>query len=170
MIQENKRLPTMSGALISTYLFTFLTYLLALLLLLFRAGGLGLRAEAGTAAGATSTAIIDGAGAFERITAQVNTPSKTSATAQTPREAPPEYCTMMGAIITDTRFTTLIIGFSAGPAVSLNGSPTVSPTTPALWRSEPLPRFLAGSFGSSSISFLALSQAPPELLRNTASN
>ena len=45
-----------------------------------------------------------------------------------------------------------------GPEVSLNGSPTVSPTTAALWQSLPLPpKFPA------SICFLALSQAPPEL-------
>ena len=41
-----------------------------------------------------------------------------------------------------------------GPEVSLNGSPTVSPTTAALWASDP---FLP----SDSIIFLALSQAPP---------
>ena len=29
--------------------------------------------------------------------------------------------------------------FNAGPDVSLNGSPTVSPVTAALWHSEPLP-------------------------------
>ena len=34
---------------------------------------------------------------------------------------------------------TLISGFNAGPAVSLNGSPTVSPITAALWLSLPLP-------------------------------
>ena len=33
----------------------------------------------------------------------------------------------------------LIIGLTAGPAVSLYGSPTVSPVTAALWASEPLP-------------------------------
>mmetsp|Transcript_22617 Transcript_22617/g.70070 ORF Transcript_22617/g.70070 Transcript_22617/m.70070 type:complete len:259 (-) Transcript_22617:1703-2479(-) len=48
--------------------------------------------------------------------------------------------------------------FRAGPEVSLKGSPTVSPTTAALWSSVPLrPLF--------SIHFLALSQAPPALLR-----
>ena len=30
-------------------------------------------------------------------------------------------------------FATLIIGLMAGPAVSLNGSPTVSPVTEAAW-------------------------------------
>ena len=53
--------------------------------------------------------------------------------------------------------------FSEGPAVSLNGSPTVSPTTAALWTSPPLPpRFPA------SIYFFALSHAPPLLAINTA--
>ncbi len=32
-----------------------------------------------------------------------------------------------------------------GPAVSLNGSPTVSPTTAAAWASEPLPRMLGSN-------------------------
>jgi len=67
-------------------------------------------------------------------------------------------------------FVTLIIGLRAGPAVSLSGSPTVSPTTPALWRSEPLPVQAMMSLGSSSMHFLALSQAPPALAMNTASS
>ena len=62
-----------------------------------------------------------------------------------------------GRMSSETRFITLIIGFSAGPAVSLNGSPTVSPMTAALWASEPLPPSLP-----SSMYFLALSHAPPE--------
>ena len=55
---------------------------------------------------------------------------------------------------------TLINGLIAGPAVSLYGSPTVSPVTAALCVSEPLPpKFPA------SIYFLALSQAaPPEVI------
>src|SRR5208337_5335885 len=64
--------------------------------------------------------------------------------------------TMIGAMIRETRLTTLIMGFKAGPAVSFNGSPTVSPTTLALWRSLPLPVFAAKSRGSSSIVFFAL--------------
>jgi hypothetical protein len=44
-----------------------------------------------------------------------------------------------GRISSETRFMTLIKGFSAGPAVSLNGSPTVSPMTAALCVSEPFP-------------------------------
>src|ERR687894_110590 len=61
-----------------------------------------------------------------------------------------------GRISSDTRFITLMSGLSAGPAVSLNGSPTVSPITAAMWASEPLPPWLP-----SSMYFLALSQAPP---------
>ena len=62
-----------------------------------------------------------------------------------------------------TRFITLMSGLRAGPAVSLNGSPTVSPMTAALWASEPLPPSLP-----SSMYFLALSQAPPEFDRKLA--
>ena len=47
--------------------------------------------------------------------------------------------TIAGAISTATRFMTLISGLIAGPAVSLNGSPTVSPITVAACASEPLP-------------------------------
>ena len=53
-------------------------------------------------------------------------------------------------------FVILIIGLIAGPAVSLYGSPTVSPVIEAAWASEPLP-----PWAPSSISFLALSHAPP---------
>src|SRR3990172_9366977 len=80
------------------------------------------------------------------------------------------YCTTIGAMITETRLTTLIIGLSAGPAVSFIGSPTVSPTTLALWRSEPFPVLRTGSAGSSSMIFLALSKAPPALFMKTASS
>ena len=50
-----------------------------------------------------------------------------------------------------------------GPAVSLKGSPTVSPTTAALWASDFLPPYLPVS-----IHFLALSQAPPPLFMSMA--
>ena len=50
-----------------------------------------------------------------------------------------------------------------GPLVSLKGSPTVSPTTAALWASLPLPPCTPLS-----MCFLALSQAPPALAMNTA--
>ena len=62
---------------------------------------------------------------------------------------------------------TLISGLMAGPAVSFSGSPTVSPVTAALCVSEPLPVAVRGS---SSIIFLALSQAPPALAMKTASS
>jgi hypothetical protein len=62
-----------------------------------------------------------------------------------------------------TMFATLIIGLIAGPAVSLNGSPTVSPVTDAAWASEPLP-----PYAPSSISFFALSHAPPPAVMSTA--
>src|SRR5207245_8957291 len=55
-----------------------------------------------------------------------------------------------------TMLVILIIGLTAGPAVSLYGSPTVSPVTAALWGSEPLP-----PWWPSSMYFLALSHAPP---------
>ena len=89
----------------------------------------------------------------------------TTAPTATPTRRPvlPLYLTTLVAISSETRFMTLISGLMAGPAVSLNGSPTVSPTTVAACASEPLPPWFP-----SSTSFLALSQAPPELARNTA--
>jgi hypothetical protein len=44
-----------------------------------------------------------------------------------------------GTIISATMLMILISGLTAGPAVSLYGSPTVSPVTAALCASEPLP-------------------------------
>src|SRR3954453_5615481 len=70
---------------------------------------------------------------------------------------------MIGMIRIATMFATLIIGLIAGPAVSLNGSPTVSPVTDAAWASEPLP-----PNAPSSISFFALSHAPPPAVIRTA--
>mmetsp|Transcript_33142 Transcript_33142/g.55544 ORF Transcript_33142/g.55544 Transcript_33142/m.55544 type:complete len:285 (-) Transcript_33142:1557-2411(-) len=61
-----------------------------------------------------------------------------------------------GAMVRDTIDISLIKMFNAGPEVSLNGSPTVSPTTHAL----PCSVFLMPSFSQS---FLPLSQAPPAL-------
>src|SRR6476659_668492 len=55
-----------------------------------------------------------------------------------------------------TMLAILIIGLIAGPAVSLYGSPTVSPVMAAAWASEPLP-----PYSPSSIDFFALSHAPP---------
>ena len=63
----------------------------------------------------------------------------------------------------DTVETSLMRIFRDGPEVSLNGSPTVSPMTAALWHSEPLP-----PCSPDSMYFLALSQAPPALDIKTA--
>ncbi len=92
-------------------------------------------------------------------------PRMTSATPAMPSRAPVLFRRLItaGSISSDTRFITLINGLRAGPAVSLKGSPTVSPMTAALWDSEPLPPRLP-----SSMYFLALSQAPPAFDRNTA--
>src|SRR5476651_2021031 len=64
-----------------------------------------------------------------------------------------------------TMLMILISGLTAGPAVSLYGSPTVSPVTAALCASEPLP-----PKWPSSIYFLALSQAPPPVVIEIATN
>src|SRR5580700_8283012 len=61
--------------------------------------------------------------------------------------------------------SSLISTCKLGPAVSLNGSPTVSPTTAALCASDFFPPYCPVS-----INFLALSQAPPPLFINIASN
>lgn len=66
-----------------------------------------------------------------------------------------------------------------GPEVSFNGSPTVSPVTAALWASlcflntyfpsTSSPKsVLLDSFVPASMYFLALSQAPPVLLKEKA--
>ena len=73
-----------------------------------------------------------------------------------PREAPSRIAAITGMSRIATMFAILIMGLIAGPAVSLYGSPTVSPVTPAACASEPLP-----PYRPSSIVFLALSQAPP---------
>src|SRR3954466_8631384 len=52
---------------------------------------------------------------------------------------PTERLTTAGAMSSATRFITLISGLMAGPAVSLNGSPTVSPMTVAACDSLPFP-------------------------------
>jgi hypothetical protein len=60
--------------------------------------------------------------------------------------------------------------FKAGPLVSFNGSPTVSPITAALCSSEPF-FLIYPSFPTNypdSIYFLALSQAPPALAEEIA--
>ena len=66
---------------------------------------------------------------------------------------------MIGTISSATMLMILISGLTAGPAVSLYGSPTVSPVTAALCASEPLP-----PWWPSSMYFLALSHAPPPVV------
>src|SRR5699024_2622072 len=70
-----------------------------------------------------------------------------------------------GMISSATMLMILISGLTAGPAVSLYGSPTVSPVTAALCASEFLPPKLP-----SSMYFLALSQAPPPVVMEMATN
>ena len=72
--------------------------------------------------------------------------------------------TINPANTTDTIAMSLIRIFNDGPEVSLNGSPTVSPTTLALCGSEPLPPRCPIS-----MYFLALSHAPPALAMKMAS-
>src|SRR5262249_293038 len=62
-------------------------------------------------------------------------------------------------------FAILTLGSGAAPAVSLYGSPTVSPVTAALCASDPLP-----PKWPSSMYFLALSQAPPPAVMEIATN
>ena len=57
----------------------------------------------------------------------------------------------------------MIRGLIDGPAVSLKGSPTVSPMIVAAWASEPFP-----PWWPSSTIFFALSQAPPEFASRIA--
>lgn len=71
----------------------------------------------------------------------------------------PATALIIGANTIATTLRSLIKMLMEGPAVSLKGSPTVSPTTAALWHSEPLAAQLARLYV-----FLALSQAPPLLL------
>lgn len=75
------------------------------------------------------------------------------------------------ANIKDNIAISFIRMFNAGPDVSFSGSPTVSPTTAALWIYEP---FLTTTPCSSLkaplyIYFLALSQAPPVFAAEIAS-
>src|SRR5215213_5302434 len=72
-----------------------------------------------------------------------------------------------GAITSATTDINLMRMFIDGPEVSLKGSPTVSPTTVALWASEP---FFSPEISPFSIAFLALSHTPPAFDINNASN
>ena len=68
------------------------------------------------------------------------------------------------ATTTLTMHMSLIRILRDGPAVSLNGSPTVSPVTDALCAADPFP-----PWWPCSICFLALSHAPPEFASMIAS-
>src|SRR5699024_351204 len=74
-----------------------------------------------------------------------------------------ENATKIEDIREDTRETTVICVLMEGPAVSLKGSPTVSPMTAALWALLPLP-----PSSPDSTYFLELSQRPPALDINRA--
>src|SRR5262249_27827403 len=63
-------------------------------------------------------------------------PEELTADRPSPTEA---QCASTASSSSATMLVILIIGLTAGPAVSLYGSPTVSPVTAALWASEPLP-------------------------------
>src|SRR5579859_7125821 len=118
------------------------------------------------AAGPPVSSESDGAiPVWRRLAITTDATTMASAPSATPTRRPVllAYFTTLVAISSETRFMTLISGLIAGPAVSLNGSPTVSPITVAACASDPLPPSTP-----SSTSFLALSQAPPELARNTA--
>mmetsp|Transcript_20469 Transcript_20469/g.57673 ORF Transcript_20469/g.57673 Transcript_20469/m.57673 type:complete len:222 (-) Transcript_20469:1573-2238(-) len=92
---------------------------------------------------------------------------KTTATARTmrPTHHVSQSSRKTGARRRDRMLMSLIRMFRAGPDVSLKGSPTVSPTTQALWVSD----FFPPKTFSFSIYFLELSQAPPALAIMTAS-
>src|SRR5277367_5434195 len=102
---------------------------------------------------------------LENVTAIASAISDITTIATRRGVTPPSATVVNGAARIATRFITLIIGLSAGPAVSLNGSPTVSPTTDALCTSVPLP-----PRNPSSTFFLALSQLAPAFDMNTAIN
>src|SRR5690606_34709133 len=73
------------------------------------------------------------------------------------------YLAKIGIIRSATRLAILMSGLIAGPAVSLYGSPTVSPVIDAACASVPLP-----PCAPSSISFFALSHAPPPAVMEIA--
>ena len=71
-------------------------------------------------------------------------------------------CTASSTASSPNSVVNLMIGFMATDDVSLNGSPTVSPTTVASCSGVPF------CFSSTSTIFLALSQAPPALAMKMA--
>merc|ERR1719197_2130347 len=90
--------------------------------------------------------------------------------AQCSQKGPPSALENSAMALPKTRLmmaVSFITMFSAGPEVSLSGSPTVSPVTEFLCASEPF----TYSFPSppAEMYFLELSQAPPVLLMEMAS-
>jgi hypothetical protein len=75
------------------------------------------------------------------------------------------------ANMSDNMAISLIRMLREGPEVSFKGSPTVSPTTAALWIYEPFLTTapLSSLIAPLSMYFLALSQAPPVLAAEIAS-
>lgn len=76
---------------------------------------------------------------LRRLTTTASTTSTSVMATTVRRTAPGSGRMTTGAMRIATRFMTLMMGLSAGPAVSFSGSPTVSPMTPALWASLPFP-------------------------------
>jgi hypothetical protein len=97
------------------------------------AGAAEAGAGAGAAAGAAAGGVADGAGAT-MAAGGVNVGAPTFIVV-----LPAYHVASSGTIISATMLMILISGFTAGPAVSLYGSPTVSPVTAALCASDPLP-------------------------------
>src|SRR5450755_4221581 len=103
-------------------------------LVLFPTGAAGATADAADVAGAATGAIVAaGAEAGGAITLGATDGAGIAAGRSR------LYAARSGTIISATMLMILISGFTAGPAVSLYGSPTVSPVTAALCASEPLP-------------------------------
>mmetsp|Transcript_10227 Transcript_10227/g.12202 ORF Transcript_10227/g.12202 Transcript_10227/m.12202 type:complete len:259 (-) Transcript_10227:1517-2293(-) len=75
----------------------------------------------------------------------------------------PPFVVIRGAITSETTLMSFIRMLSDGPEVSLNGSPTVSPTTTALYSSVFFGCLVSGCNMPLPTYFLALSQAPPAL-------
>ncbi len=100
------------------------------------------RSSSAGAAGPSAPSESDGAMPVARrlaITTDATTIASAPSATPTRRPVLSAYYTTLVAISRETRFITLISGLIAGPAVSLNGSPTVSPMTVASCASEPLP-------------------------------
>src|SRR5205823_8226864 len=119
--------------------------------------------SAGVAGAAGAAGVAGAAGAVVAAGAEIGIGAATGAV--TVIAFPSDHVPSSGTIINATGLMILISGLTAGPAVFLYGSPTVSPVTAALCASDPLPPKLP-----SSMYFLALSQAPPPVVMEMATN